>query len=73
MTGPDAPARDDADRTPRWPSSPAALRAIQASPAAVGCRPSRARGNTQLPASGSMMITPGSAARAAVTIASSIR
>jgi hypothetical protein len=51
----------------------ATLRAIQASPAAVGCKPSWARWNFQCPVSGSMMITCGSASLAAVTIAWSVR
>jgi len=51
----------------------ATLLAIQASPAAVGWRPSSARWNFQCPVSGSMMITCGSASLAAVTIALSAR
>jgi hypothetical protein len=51
----------------------ATWRAIHASPAAVGCKPSLACWNFQCPVSGSMMITLGSASLAAVTIARSVR
>ncbi len=51
----------------------ATFAAIHASPAAVGCRPSGARANVHPPASVSMMITWGSAALPAATMARSVR
>jgi hypothetical protein len=51
----------------------ATLRAICASPDAVGCRPPWICANFHRPVNGSMMIALGSAARAAVTIARSVR
>jgi hypothetical protein len=51
---------------------PATVAAIHASPTGEGWNPSRARGNRHPSASGSMMITWGSAAMAPATIAWSI-
>jgi hypothetical protein len=65
--------RAGAGRTPCSPRIRATWSAIHALPAAVGCSPSRARGNVHPAASGSMMIAVGSAARAAATIARSVR
>ena len=62
-----------AGRTPYCRKIPATLPAIHASPRGEGCRPSRARGNRHPDASGSMMITSGSAASAPATIAWSVR
>src|SRR6185437_14214101 len=70
MTG--RPAVAGAGRTPCARRIAATRRAIHASPAAVGCRLSAARGNDHWPASGSMMTTPGSAAVPAEMIARSI-
>jgi hypothetical protein len=61
-----------AGRTPCRRKIPATVPAIHASPMGEGCSPSRARGNCQSDASGSMMITWGSAAVAPATIAWSI-
>jgi hypothetical protein len=48
--------------------------AISSSPVAVGCRPLPSKwANFHRPVSGSMMIAAGPAARAAVTMASSVR
>ncbi len=62
-----------AGSTPCSRRIPATVRAIHALPCAVGCSPSCERGNVHPAASGSMMITLGSAARPAVTIAWSVR
>ena len=67
-----APCPAGAGRTPCCRKIPATVPAIHASPAGEGCSPSRARGNRHPDASGSMMITWGSAAMAPATIAWSI-
>jgi hypothetical protein len=61
-----------AGSTPYCRKIPATVPAIHASPSGEGCSPSRARGNRHPDASGSMMITWGSAALAPATIAWSI-
>jgi hypothetical protein len=58
-----------AGRIPCCRKIPATVPAIHASPMGEGCSPSRARGNRHPDASGSMMITWGSAALAPATIA----
>ena len=68
-----APRPAGAGRTPCCRKIPATVPAIHASPRAEGCRPSGACGNRQPDASGSMMITRGSAAVAPVSIAWSVR
>jgi hypothetical protein len=65
--------RPGAASTPCSCRIPRTWRAIQASPAAEGCRPSGACAKVQPAASGSMMITWWSAAVPAVTIAWSVR
>ena len=67
------PALAGAGRTPCSRRIAATRPAIHALPAAVGCSPSRTCAYLHPAASGSMMITAGSAARAAATMARSVR
>lgn len=71
MTG--AAAVTGAGRTPRASRTAPTVRAIHASPAAVGCRPPSACGNAHRPASGSITITSRPAAVPAATMSLSVR
>ena len=73
MVAPACSGCGGAGRTPCSRRIPATWRGDPRAPAAVGCRPSCARGNVHPAASGSMMITLRSAALPAVTMAWSVR